>query len=315
MMSDRSPSRIEWPDGKDFAFTIFDDTDRATIDNVGGVYELMRDLGFRTTKSVWPLKGTGTPVCGGSTLEDPDYLSWVKKLQSDGFEIGYHMATYHDSDRAVTQRGLDSFRERIGYDPPAMANHVGCQENIYWGAERFKGLTALVYNVLTRFTHANISSGHIESSPYFWGDLCSERIRYVREFIFPEMNTLSRCPMMPYHDSQKPYVRAWYASSEGSKVDKFLHTIREEQQDRLEAEGGACIMYAHLAFGFQSGREINPEFRRLMDRLSKKNGWFVPVGTLLQFLEDRNGLHQLTAGERRRLRFDWFRNKIFTGTT
>ena len=39
-------SRIDWPDGKDFAFTIFDDTDLATLENVPPVYELLGGLGF-----------------------------------------------------------------------------------------------------------------------------------------------------------------------------------------------------------------------------------------------------------------------------
>ena len=34
-----------WPDGKRFAFTVFDDTDRATLDNVREVYALLADLG------------------------------------------------------------------------------------------------------------------------------------------------------------------------------------------------------------------------------------------------------------------------------
>ena len=43
---------IPWPHGKRFAFTVFDDTDSATLENVSPVYALLRDLGFRTTKSV-----------------------------------------------------------------------------------------------------------------------------------------------------------------------------------------------------------------------------------------------------------------------
>lgn len=34
-------ARIDWPDGKAFAFTIFDDTDFPTLDNVGPVYALL----------------------------------------------------------------------------------------------------------------------------------------------------------------------------------------------------------------------------------------------------------------------------------
>ena len=27
-------------------------------------------------------------------------------------------------------------------------------------------------------------AGHVPDSPYFWGDLCRQRIRYVRNFVF-----------------------------------------------------------------------------------------------------------------------------------
>lgn len=56
---------IPWPDGKRFAFTIFDDTDHQTLENVPPVYDFLSDLGLRTTKSVWPLKG---PACRQSAV-------------------------------------------------------------------------------------------------------------------------------------------------------------------------------------------------------------------------------------------------------
>ena len=50
-------SPIAWPDDRRFAFTIFDDTDNATLANIVPVYDLLAELGFRTTKSVWLLDG------------------------------------------------------------------------------------------------------------------------------------------------------------------------------------------------------------------------------------------------------------------
>ena len=49
--------KITWPDGKAFAFTIFDDTDFATVEKVGPVYSLLADCGLRTTKSCWVVRG------------------------------------------------------------------------------------------------------------------------------------------------------------------------------------------------------------------------------------------------------------------
>jgi hypothetical protein len=74
-------------------------------------------------------------------------------------------------------------------------------------------------------------------------------------------------------------------------------------------------MYTHFASGFQQHGVVDATFQRLMKRLAKKNGWFVPVATLLDHLGNRNGQHVLTAGERRSLEWKWFREKILTGTT
>src|SRR5271165_313130 len=35
-----------WPQGKRFAFTIVDDTDRSTVENVGPVYDFLLELGL-----------------------------------------------------------------------------------------------------------------------------------------------------------------------------------------------------------------------------------------------------------------------------
>jgi hypothetical protein len=115
---------------------------------------------------------------------------------------------------------------------------------------------------------------------------------------------------MPYHDPTKPYVQYWYASSEGPEIHSFNETMREENQDRLEAEGGACIMYTHIACGFQEGKELNPRFKELMKRLSRKNGWFVPVAELLDHLLKQNGHCELNSAARRTLENRWLMHKI-----
>jgi len=57
-------------------------------------------------------------------------------------------------------------------------------------------------------------------------------------------------------------------------------------QERLEAEGGLCILYTHLGspgFVTQDGA-VNSEVRELLVALSKRNGWFKPVSTILDLL-------------------------------
>jgi len=268
---------------------------------------------MHTTKSVWPLKGEKTPRVGGLTCEDPEYLRWTKDLQGRGFEIGYHCATYHTSERATTIRAIDRFKDLYGHDPLSMANHTGCQEGIYWGFDRLTGLKRTVYRAALKLRGHGTFKGHVEHDPLFWGDVCKARLKYVRNFQFDDINTLASCPMMPYHDPVRPYVNSWFASSEGAEVDAFNRCISETNQDRLESEGGACIMYTHLACGFYDNGALNSEFVRLMKRLAKKNGWFVPTHQLLDYLSEVKGSQTLTSAERRTLELKWLRGKFRTG--
>jgi len=306
--------KIIWPDGKLFAFSVFDDTDWETVENVGPVYSFLRDKGIFTTKSVWPIRGSQKPYIGGDTCDDPEYLSWVKRLQNKGFEIGFHNATFHTSTRQETLRGLQKFHDDFGHWPKSMANHVNCQENIYWGQNRLTGLSKLLYNILTRGERTNFW-GHVEGDQVFWGDFCKEYITYVRNFSFGDINTLKECPIMPYHDPSRPYVNFWFASSEGANVNSFTKMIREANQDRLEAEGGACIMYTHFASGFYCDGHLDRRFEMLMKRLAVKKGWFVPVSALLDYLREKNGDNIITAGERGALERKWLLHRIRVGTT
>jgi hypothetical protein len=118
---------------------------------------------------------------------------------------------------------------------------------------------------------------------------------------------------MPYYDPKRPYVKNWYASSEGPRLESYLTTLAEENQDRLEAEGGACIMYAHLASGFYEDGKLDSRFRNLMDRLSRKNCWFVPVRTLLDYIRKQRGEHTLSEQERNELERSWLKHKMRVG--
>lgn len=306
-------SRVSWPGGKAFAFSVFDDTDLTTLLNGPPVYDLLAECGLRTTKSVWPLSGDGEPRIGGSTCEDPEYLAWVHRLQEQGFEIALHNVTYETSPRERTRRGLDRFRDLFGHDPASHANHSICGENIYWGSSRCTGPYRLAYDVLNRFKTRNAFQGHVEGSPLFWGDLCRERVTYVRNLVHSDVNTLAFCPQMPYHDPRRPYVNYWFASTEGPDVDTFVAALSDERQDELEASGGACIMYTHFGSGFAPDGRVDPRFARAMRRLGERNGWFVPVRTLLDHLRQTNGHRVISDAERARLERRWLVHKLRVG--
>jgi len=301
-----------WPDNRRFAFTVFDDCDRATVEGCRPVYDLLKDLGLRTTKSVWPLKGGRTPSIGGQTCEDPEYLEWVLELHRDGFEIGYHNATFHSSAREETQRGLDRFREIFGHDPVTMANHLTNREAVYWGNDRVSGLSRCLLSVLTAASgRRRRFDGHREGTPHFWGDLCRDRIRYARTFVFTDLNTLRCCPLMPYHDARRPYVNYWFCSAEGGDVRSWNKHVTRAALERLESDGGACIMYTHFGKGFRSAEEgLDRTFRQMLEHLASRPGWFVPVGVLLDHLRAANGGVRITDRDRAALERRWLWDKL-----
>jgi len=303
-------NKIKWPNGKSFAFTIFDDTDNSTLNNTSPVYSFLYNNGFLTTKSVW----TTTSDFGthkGQTCLDIEYLNWLKNLNQLGYEIAYHMASCGSSTRKETIKSLEDFRNYFGYYPITMANHSLCKNNIYWGDARFSGIEKLCYNLLTLGKNINFFKGHIPGSKYFWGDICEQKIKYVRNFVFNDINTLKKCPQMPYHDNKKPFVNNWFASTNGIHCNEFLKVISELNQDRLEQEGGACIIYTHFADGFVTNGKLNNDFKLLMKRLSAKNGWFIPVNELLNYLLKYN--NQQIKPNISRLERSWLLEKIFTG--
>jgi hypothetical protein len=306
--------RVEWPEGKTFAFTVFDDPD-AQAYRVGRlVYSFLEDLGFRTTRGVWPGPIVREPNSGGETCDMAQYRKHNQELQQNGFEIGYHHTTPHDSTREEIVRGLASFRNYFGAMPSSMANHYNA-EAIYWGGARLTQPMRRMYTCLTLGRTEGRFSGHLRGTDYFWGDICRQHIRYCRNFVYADVNTLAACPWMPYHDPLKPFVSAWYASSEGSNVDRFVAMLSDANQDRLESEGGACVMYTHFGHGFVENGRLHPGFRRVMQRLAAKNGWFVPVSSLLDYLGTRTGTAPLTDPQRSMLERRWLWQKLLRGTS
>jgi hypothetical protein len=267
-----------------------------------------------TTKSVWPMGGR-QPAVQGSTCAEPNYLKWVLDLQKRGFEIGYHNATFHTSPREETRAGLEKFKSLFGHAPRSASNHFVCRENMYWGDSRLTGGDRLVYNLLTRFRQHNQFRGHWEGDACFWGDLCQANIGYLRNFVFGGINTLEACPSMPYHDPARPFVPFWFASSEGANATSFVKCIHDRNQDHLESEGGACIMYTHFAHGFLEDEKLNSQFKIRMERLAARAGWFVPVHTLLDFLKTQHASSCISSQERTRMERKWLLHKMTVGAT
>src|SRR6516225_9712371 len=90
-----SPAPIAWPNGKQFAFSVFDDPDAQTCEQGRAVYGLLAELGFRTTRGVWPAPAIRTPNSDGETCANVAYRRHTLELQAHGFEVGFHNATKH----------------------------------------------------------------------------------------------------------------------------------------------------------------------------------------------------------------------------
>lgn len=308
---------MKWPNGYKFAFTIVDDTDFATVANVKPVYDFLAELGMRTTKTAWVFRGEGTPVDGGATCEEPEYLDWLLSLQQQGFEIAFHNAAPCTSRREVTQQAIARFQELFGSHPMLFCNHVSNRENLYWGDARLSAWRRALYNVVTRGRRRNSSRGHLEKNPLFWGDLCREHVRYVRGFVFDELDALLRCPEVPYHDPSRPYVNFWFTSADGGTLKRFLANFTAARLQQLEQSGGLCIAYVHFAEGFAENGHPRSDFRERMEFLAGLNGWFVPASAALDYLRQEAGPQQRTLAPERlcQLERQWLFEKLFKGTS
>ena len=275
-----------FPGGARFAFSIFDDADDATVANSAPVYRLLAEHGIRTTKSVWvyPPRGVST----GESLLDPSYRAWIEQLIAEGFEIGLHNVGDGGFDRREILAGLDIFREVVGSDPRVHANHVSNPDCIYWWDRRFEWPVSLAYRIAYRLIHGRRrrQRGEDPASPHFWGDVCKDRVRYIRNLTFNDIDTLRRDPRMPYQvRSKATYSNLWFSSSDGQKIAEMRDLLAPANLDALEARGGVSIVYTHFAAGFVDGAGvIDPVFRERIADLASRRGWFVPVGTLLDYL-------------------------------
>jgi hypothetical protein len=304
--------RITFPEGKRFAFTIVDDTDQTTVERGRPLYDVLKRAGLRTTKTVWALEMApdGVPTDHGESLQDPEYRDWILDLQRSGFEIGLHGVRGGSSERAVVQRGLEVFERTLGVWPRLHVNHALNRENLYWGEHRW---SFSPFRWAFGFARPYPFIGHVEGSPYYWGDLALERIKYVRRFTFQEIDVLRVNPGMPYHMPGMPAVQYWFDGSDGGSIDQFERLLSDENLDRLERDGGVALVYAHLGAGsFNRDGAADPRFVDRIRAVARRNGWFEPASRILDHLMAQPGWTP-EPGFRQRLQVEsWFiLDKVF----
>jgi hypothetical protein len=299
-----------YPGGKRFAFTVFDDTDVATVDSIRPVYELLYELGFLTTKTVWPLGYDGpSAYAGSSSLEDEDYREYLQLLQSRGFEIAFHGATMETSLRSDTDRALQLFRGTFGRGPSSYAAHSRNRDNLYWGRHRFHfALWRGLYQLLAGRRDPEYA-GHVAGSDVYWLDLAPE-LRYVRNFTYDGIDLNRITPHVPYKTAATAAVQGWFPSCDADNVEEFLDLLSPRNQDRLEQAGGLCILSTHFGKGFTRHGRVRDDVARTLESLSKRPGWFVPLTTLLDHLVAVRGMPCLTGPQLFRLEALWFAHML-----
>ena len=296
------PRTVSFPGGKQFAFSIVDDTDMATLERVKPLYDLLHQYGFRTTKTVWVLESNDLSHSPnqGDTLQDSAYRGYIENLKEWGFEIALHGVRGGSSQRQDVVDGLEKFKRVFGEYPGIHINHSLNRDNVYWGEHRWS--FAPFY-----WSYAIVAKqkflGHDSTSPYFWGDLVKERIKYVNQFTYSDINLLAVNPSMPYRLRDKPYVNYWFPTADGDNLDRFEMLLGTDNLDRLEREGGVCLVYTHMAAGsFNKGGGADPRFEARLKDLASRNGWFVPASEILDYLREQPGWRgELTSREAVRL--------------
>jgi hypothetical protein len=249
-------------------FCITDDTDAGTLESVTIVYDFLASIGLRTSKTVWafaPAEPCGIPalppsILRGITLDDPAYLAYCTTLRERGFEICLHGASAGNNVRDRTARALDLLEQRFGL-PGTYVCHAKNAENPYWHekvAPRGPAQRLLAFGSRYR------CSGEDPRSPYFWGDLCLEKVRHIRLFRTRNVNTLADNPSMPYYDPEKPWVASWFSATKRSFADATTPAALEQ----LRRERGLCVLYQYMhRYADLAAGRVHEPFRVSAERL------------------------------------------------
>jgi len=276
-----------WPNNKSFALTIIDDTDFATIENIKPVYDYLYNNGIISTKTVWTYSCRDS--FKGQSLADCDYLAFIRDLSQKGFEIASHGAGSGLFTREEILASLEDFKNKIGYYPNIFINHASNSDCIYWGVERFSSIFRFLYIFARKVLRKKQikSGGSNPDSISFWGDVCKEKIQYIRGCTFNAINTLKIDRRMPFIVKKRiEYSNFWFSSSDGRNCEEFCRLLSAKNINSLEREHGLCIVYTHFAYGFYKNGKLDDKFINCIDYLATKNGYYAPASEILNYLKN-----------------------------
>ncbi|MAT38949.1 MAG: hypothetical protein CL946_05025 [Ectothiorhodospiraceae bacterium] len=279
-------------------FSITDDTDRATYQQVKIVYDHLRDIGFPVTKTVWsfePQEPCGVPPMHEereetALLVHDEYFQYCKQLASEGFEICSHGASGGNNPREFTLESLELLQQEFG-QTDTYIQHSKNACNLYYEE---KVANDPVFRFLLKLYSRNKCFGEVEGSKYFWGDVCRERIKQIRLFRTRNTNTLAVNPSMPYYDANKPYVRSWFAATRRA----FADCATSDAIDKLKRENGLTVLYQYLrSYADLDTNRVTDEFHQGTKRLVDDGEiWLAPVRDTLDRLRAMQGLFVVYRG-------------------
>lgn len=307
-----------YPGNKNFAFTIIDDTDDATRENVEPIYQLLNELGFKTTKTVWPLsKDPSQPSLydGTSDLSDPDYLDFIKWLTKEGFEVTWHGAAMESSNREKIIQGLETFKEALGFYPMLHVNHSHNKDNIHWGYERFDNFFIKFLLKHSSLYKPNTYQGQQNGSEYYWGDIAQQHVKYCRSFTYEDLNILNTNPSLPYKDPKRPEINYWFSTTDASSSRQFIQNFTEERMNKLIKDNGMCILSTHLGKDYCKNGKVLDSVKSILEFLANHNGWFVPASEMLDWRMNIGFGNELPYSERLKMELRWFYETIKNKTS
>jgi hypothetical protein len=260
--------KLSWlPGSYKAAVSITDDPDNGSLPRFKAIYDFLMEINFPTTRAMWvypKTEYTGTPPLKidftASLLSDPECLQYCKKLQSKGFEICLHGASCGNNNRKRTLDALNFVEEHFKSSQVFIC-HSKNAENLYWDANT---ANFPVEKKLLQLYTKNRCFGEMPDSQYFWGDICREKINFIRLYRTRSVNTLAFNPSMPYHDFSKPFVNYWFSATKGYIPNLFS----ENNLDQLCDQNGASILYQYMHKYVNEDLKIPKQLRETMERVA-----------------------------------------------
>lgn len=263
-----------------FNFTIVDDTDDATLENIKPIYDFLTQKNIFITKTVWVYPPRDKHSKGDS-LQCPKYTDYIKELHQRGFEIGLHNVGSGDFNRNEILAGIEEFKDKLGFYPKIHINHSYNKDSIYGGSKRFNWpFNWIVSKIYPQYRKG--FEGDNENSDFFWGDKHKEIIKYNRNHEFGFLNTLNIDRKTPYIDPKRSkYSNYWFSCSFAPNQNVFSRLLSKKNIDNLASSNGTAIVYTHFGYFYKNGK-IDEKFIESINYLkTKKNGVFIPVTDLL----------------------------------